>query len=92
MTSAIHQHESAIGPLLLKPPSHLPPPSRSSRLSHSTGFGFPASYRKFPLAIYFTYHNIYVSVLLSQVIPPSPSCTVTVSLFFTSVSPLLPPK
>ena len=50
-----------------------------SRLSQSTGldFGFPTSYSKFPLAIYFTYGNIHVSVLLSQVIPPSPSLTVT---------------
>ena len=35
----------------------------------STKDGLPASYSKFPLAIYFTYGNIYVSILLSQVIP-----------------------
>ena len=35
---------------------------------------------------------MYVSVLLSHVISPSPSCSVTLSLFFMSVSPLLPCK
>ena len=29
-------------------------------------FGFPASYSKFLLAIYFAYGNVYVSMLLSQ--------------------------
>ena len=52
----------------------LPPPSPYDpyRLSQSTGFGFPVSYTKFPLAICFTYCNVYVSVLLFQSIPPSP--------------------
>ena len=82
----MNQPQVYICPLPLKPP--IPPP----RLSQSTGFGFPASYSKFPLAIYFTYGNVYVSVLLSQVISPSPSLSVTLSLFFMSVSPLLPCK
>ena len=30
-------------------------------------------YSKFPLVICFTYGNVYVSVLLSQFVPPSPS-------------------
>ena len=38
---------------------------------------FPASYCKFPLAMHFTYGDVYNSVLLSQVILPSPSPTVT---------------
>ena len=39
----------------------LPPtPSHSSRLPQSTGFKFPVSHSKFPLAIYFTYGNVYV--------------------------------
>ena len=35
----------------------------------------PVSRRKFPLAVYFTYGNVYVSMLFSQFIPPSPSPT-----------------
>ena len=37
----------------------------------------------------FTYSSIYVSMLLSQSIPPSPSPTVSTSLFSTSASPFL---
>ena len=35
----------------------------------------------FPLAFYFTYGNVYVSMLFSQFIPPSPSPTVSTSVF-----------
>ena len=48
-----------------------------------------ASYSKFPLAIYFSYGYIYVLVLLSQYAPPSPSETVSTSLFSTPESLLL---
>ena len=50
----------------------------------------PASYIKLPLVIYFTYGNVHVSVLFSQITPPLPSPTESKSLFFTSVSLLLP--
>ena len=68
MLSAIHQHESAIG--VHVPPSSktsllLPSPSHSSRLPQTTSFRLPVSRSKFLLAIYSTYGNIYVSVLLS---------------------------
>ena len=53
----------------MSPPPPPPSPSHPSRSSLSTSFGFPESYRKFPLAIYFTYGNIYISVLLYQIIP-----------------------
>ena len=85
MVSAMHQHEpqASTRSLPLKPPSQLPPyPTPLG--CHS--FGFPASYSKFPLALYFTYGNVYVSILLSHVIPLSSSPTVTESLFFMSVS------
>ena len=80
MASAIHQHESVTG-------THVTPPSppHASRLSQSTSFGFPVSYIKLPLAICFTYGNVYISMLFSQIIPPSPSPTVYKSLFFMSM-------
>ena len=36
-------------------------------------FEFPEPYSKFPLAVYFTYGNVYASMLLSPFVPPSPS-------------------
>ena len=39
-------------------------------LLQSTSFGSPASQMKLPLAIYFTFGNVYISVLFSQIIPP----------------------
>ena len=41
------------------------------------------------LAICFTYDNLHVSMLFSQIIPPSPSPTESKRLFYTSVSLLL---
>ena len=47
------------------------------------------TYIKLTLVVYFTYGNMYISVLFSQIIPPSLP-TESKSLFFTSVSPLRP--
>ena len=44
----------------------------------------------FPLAIYFTFGSVYMSVLLSHFVPASPSCPVSSGLFPTSVSLFLP--
>ena len=73
--------------ILNPPPTSLP--LCPFRLSKSTSFGCPASWIKLALVIYFTYGDVYVSVLFSQIIPPLPSPTESKSLFFTSVSLLL---
>ena len=72
-----------------EPSSH--PPPHPSRLSQSTGLS-SLLYSNFPLAIYFTYGNVYVSTLPFQFIPPSPSPTGSTSLYSMSVSLFLPCK
>ena len=76
------------------PPSWTPLPSPSptylSGLSQSTTFVCFASCIKLVLVIYLTCGNVHVSMLFSQIIPPSPSPIESKSLFFTSVSSLLP--
>ena len=81
MVSDIHQHESATS-IPMSPPSlpiSLPIPPLWVVTEHS--FGFPASYSKLPLAIYFISGNVYVSMLSFQTIPSSPSPSVSKSLF-----------
>ena len=71
--------------------THFPPPSpsRPSGSSQCTSPEHPVSCIKPGLAICFTYDNIHVSMLFSQIIPPSPSPTESKRLFYTSVSLLL---
>ena len=55
-------------------PVRLPPsPPHPSGLSQCTGFEGPVSHIELGLVIYFTYGNIHVSMLFSQIIPPSHS-------------------
>ena len=75
-------------PSLLNP-LPAPAPSHPSWLSQSTRLVLPASYSRFPLAIYSTCGNTYMSMLLSQCILPSPPAVAT-RLFSTSASPPLP--
>ena len=92
MVFAIHQHESIIGVHVCPCPGPLPPlpsPPCPSGLSQSTSFEFPASCIELALIIYFTYGNVHVSRLFSQIIPPSHSPTESKTLFFTSLSLLL---
>ena len=72
----------------------LPPssPSHPSGSSQCTSPEHPVSCIELGLAIYFTYDNIHVSMLFSQIIPPSLSPTESKSLFFTFVSLLLSHK
>ena len=78
--------------LPLKPPSHLPPHPTPLGCHRAPRFELPASYSTFPLAVSLTYGDVCVSMLLSQFIPPSPSPTVSISLFCLSACPLLPCK
>jgi len=75
-----------------EPPSHLPPhpipppsPSHPSGSSQCTSPEHPVSCTKPGPAIWFTYDNIHISTLPSQVTPPSPSPTESKRLFFASV-------
>ena len=49
-----------------------------------------ASYSKFLLLSNFTHGNIHISMLVSQLIPPSPSPAGSTNLFSTPMSPSLP--
>ena len=70
--------------LNLPPISH--PITPPSRLSQSTGLGFPASYIELPLVILCTYGKVCISMLFFQSIPPSPSSTVQNSVLYVCVS------
>ena len=67
-------------PLPQPSPSHHP-----SGVSQCIGFECPVSCIKLGLVICFTYDNIYVSMLFSQIVPPLPSPPYSKCLFFTSM-------
>ena len=69
----MHRHESAIGIHMSLPSwTSLPSPTWSYPLLIVTeqGFELPALYSKFPLAVYFTYGNVYVTKYRLLVHPP----------------------
>ena len=87
----IHGHESAMG-VHVSPIPNPPPllsPTYPHGLSQCTGFECPVSCIELGLVICFTYGNIHVSMLFSQIIPPLPFPTESKNLFFISVSLLL---
>ena len=75
---SIHSHESTMGVHVFPIP-----PSGSSQC---TSPEHPASCIEPGLAIYFTYADIHVSMLFSQIIPPSPSPRVQKSVLYICVS------
>ena len=70
-------------------PSHSTIPSLQVIIESQAGF--PVLY-SFPLAICFTHGSVYLSMLLSQFVPPFCSPAVSTSPFSTSVSLFLPYK
>ena len=72
-------------PILNPPPS----PYHPSGSSQCTSPKHPVSCIEPGLATRFIYDIIHVSVLFSQIFPPSPSPTESIRLFYTSVSLLL---
>ena len=76
MVFAIHKHEMATDIYVSASSwTPFPPPSLLFVLSHSTGFGCPAPCMEPVLAIFFTYGNVHVSVIFSQIIQHLPSPT-----------------
>ena len=71
------------------PPSWTPTstslPTPSTGLSQSTGFGFPASYAKLPLVIYFTYGTYLYYDCLHPMPQPHLLPLITTHLLFSCV-------
>ena len=64
-----------------------------SVLGHHRAPGWvPVLYSSFPLVIYRTHASVYMSMLPSRFVPPSPSPTVPTSLLSMSASSFLPCK
>ena len=66
-TSGIHQVYTWSFPH--EPPSHFPPHPTPLHCHTAPGLSSLHQNRKFPLALYFTFSNVYVSMLLSPFIP-----------------------
>ena len=88
---AVHRHESATGihvfPILKAPP--YPSLYHPSGSSQCTSPKYPASCIEPGLVIHIIYDIIQVSMLFTQITPPSPSPTESNRLFYKSVSLLL---
>ena len=90
LVSAVSQSESAIRihispyPLPLEPPSHPPYPTPLDHHKYLADLSVLCGC--FPLASYFTFGSVYMSVPLSHFVPACPSPTGSSSPFFTSES------
>ena len=89
LVSAGHQHESAIymytqiPSVLSLPPTHCPVSPLKIIAEHQAELPVPHS--SFPLAICFTYNSIYMSMLPSQFVPPSPSRCLHKSILYICI-------
>ena len=86
----MNQPRGHMGPPILDPLTTSPHHPIPLSCPRALAFECPASCTELALVIYFTYGNIYVSVLFSQIVPPLPSPTDSKSLFFTLVTLLVP--
>lgn len=90
--SAVQQCASAMCIHTVSPSwTSVPMPSQRPRLSQSSRPS-PSALQRLPPARCLAHESVCVSVPLSQFITPSPSGSVSTSLFATSASPLLPCK
>ena len=78
-----------VSPHSKPPPSSFPTPSLYVVPEHQLWVLLHALVSELTLVICFTYGDVHVSVLFSQIIQPSPSPTESKSMFFMSVSLLL---
>ena len=78
-TSTWISHTYTHVPCLLNLPTS-PPPIPLPKVVTEHQDELPVLYSNFPLAIYVTHCNVYISMLLSQLLPPSPSPAESTSL------------
>ena len=86
----MNQSQVYMHPFTLESPSHFPPhptPLGSHRAPDLSSLCYTAD---FHWLSNFTHGNVYVSMLLSQFVPPSSSPSASTSLFSMSASVLLP--
>ena len=86
----MNQLEVYICLLPLEPVSYLPPHPTPLGCHRGPDLGSLSQTANFHRLSIFTYGNIYVSMLLSQSVSPSPSHIVSTSLFCMFAPPLLP--
>ena len=87
--NCMNQLQVCIYPLPLESPM---PPALLVQVIAEHPAELPAPCNSFPSALYFTCGSVCVSVLLSELVPPSPSHSVSTSPFSTSQSLFLPCK